>query len=89
VPIEGLGLSSRVNIWLMDGRSMQLVVIQHASELRRLAEHSDHKLRILAMDVTDPVSIHATATELNGQAIDLLLNKRRHYRTAGPDHRKY
>jgi NAD(P)-dependent dehydrogenase (short-subunit alcohol dehydrogenase family) len=60
-----------------------------ASELRRLAEHSDHKLRILAMDVTDPVSIHATATELNGQAIDLLLNKRRHYLTAGPDHRKY
>ena len=26
------------------------------------------------MDVTDPASIHATATELNGQAIDLLLN---------------
>jgi NAD(P)-dependent dehydrogenase (short-subunit alcohol dehydrogenase family) len=45
-----------------------------ASELRRLAEHRDHKLRILAMDVADPASIHAAATELDGQAIDLLLN---------------
>src|SRR5512134_1798779 len=45
-----------------------------ASELRQLAENSDDKLRILAMDVTDPVSIHTAATELNGQAIDLLLN---------------
>ena len=42
-----------------------------ASELRRLAED---KLRILAMDVADPASIHAAATELDGQAIDLLLN---------------
>jgi NAD(P)-dependent dehydrogenase (short-subunit alcohol dehydrogenase family) len=45
-----------------------------ASKLRRLAEQGDDKLRILAMDVTDPVSIHAAATELDGQAIDLLLN---------------
>jgi NAD(P)-dependent dehydrogenase (short-subunit alcohol dehydrogenase family) len=45
-----------------------------ASELRRLAGNSDGKLRILAMDVTDPASIHAAATELDGQAIDLLLN---------------
>ncbi len=45
-----------------------------ASELRRLAEDSDDKLRILAMDVTDPASIRAAATELDGQAIDLLLN---------------
>jgi NAD(P)-dependent dehydrogenase (short-subunit alcohol dehydrogenase family) len=45
-----------------------------ASELRRLAEHRDDKLRILAMDVTDPASIHAAANELDGQAIDLLLN---------------
>ena len=45
-----------------------------ASELRRLAEHRDHKLRILAMDLTDPASIRAAATELDGQAIDLLLN---------------
>ena len=45
-----------------------------ASELRRLAEDSDDKLRILAMDVTDPASIRAAATELDGQAIDILLN---------------
>ena len=42
-----------------------------ASELRRLAED---KLRILAIDLTDPASIRAAATELDGQAIDLLLN---------------
>jgi NAD(P)-dependent dehydrogenase (short-subunit alcohol dehydrogenase family) len=45
-----------------------------ASELRGLAEGSDDKLRILAMDVTDPASIHAAATQLDSQAIDLLLN---------------
>jgi NAD(P)-dependent dehydrogenase (short-subunit alcohol dehydrogenase family) len=45
-----------------------------ASELSRLAEDSDNKLRILAMDVTDPANIRAAATELDGQTIDLLLN---------------
>ena len=46
-----------------------------ASALCRLAEHSGaDKLRILAMDVTDPASIHGAATELDGQPIDLLLN---------------
>jgi NAD(P)-dependent dehydrogenase (short-subunit alcohol dehydrogenase family) len=45
-----------------------------ASELRRLAKNSKGKLRILAMDVTDPASIDATATELDGQTVDLLLN---------------
>ena len=45
-----------------------------ASELRRLAETSDQKLRILALDVTDPASIKAAAAELDGRAIDLLLN---------------
>jgi NAD(P)-dependent dehydrogenase (short-subunit alcohol dehydrogenase family) len=45
-----------------------------ASELRRLADPSDDKLRIMALDVTDPMSIQATAAELKGQAIDLLLN---------------
>jgi NAD(P)-dependent dehydrogenase (short-subunit alcohol dehydrogenase family) len=45
-----------------------------APELRRLAEASGHKLRILALDVTDPASIKAAALELDGQAIDLLLN---------------
>ena len=45
-----------------------------ASELCRLADASDHKLRILALDVTDPASVKAAAAELDGQAIDLLLN---------------
>jgi NAD(P)-dependent dehydrogenase (short-subunit alcohol dehydrogenase family) len=45
-----------------------------ASEIRRLAEDSYGKLRILAMNVTDQASIRAAATELDGQAIDLLLN---------------
>ena len=45
-----------------------------ASELRRLADGSGHKLRIIALDVTDPSSIKAPAAELDGQAIDLLTN---------------
>ena len=45
-----------------------------ASELRRLAQASDHNLRILALDVTNPEPIKAAAAELDGQAIDLLLN---------------
>jgi NAD(P)-dependent dehydrogenase (short-subunit alcohol dehydrogenase family) len=45
-----------------------------ASKQHRLAEGSDEKLRILAMDVTDPATIRAAATQLDGQAIDLLLN---------------
>jgi NAD(P)-dependent dehydrogenase (short-subunit alcohol dehydrogenase family) len=45
-----------------------------ASELSRLADASGDKLRILALDVTDPVSDKAAAEELAGQAIDLLLN---------------
>jgi NAD(P)-dependent dehydrogenase (short-subunit alcohol dehydrogenase family) len=45
-----------------------------ASELSRLADKSDHKLRIMPLDVTDPASIKAAAARLNGQAIDLLLN---------------
>jgi NAD(P)-dependent dehydrogenase (short-subunit alcohol dehydrogenase family) len=45
-----------------------------ASELRRLADPSDHKLRIMGLDVTDAISIKAAATELDEQAIDLLLN---------------
>jgi NAD(P)-dependent dehydrogenase (short-subunit alcohol dehydrogenase family) len=44
-----------------------------ASELHRFADTSNHKLRILALDVTDPVSIKAAAAGLDGQAIDLLL----------------
>jgi NAD(P)-dependent dehydrogenase (short-subunit alcohol dehydrogenase family) len=45
-----------------------------ASELRRLADTSGNKPRIMALDVTDPVSVKTAAVELDGQAIDLLLN---------------
>jgi NAD(P)-dependent dehydrogenase (short-subunit alcohol dehydrogenase family) len=45
-----------------------------ASELRRMADTSKHKLQIIALDVTDPASVKAAAAELDGQAIDLLLN---------------
>ncbi len=72
---RGLVSSSPVSIWLMDGGSTRVVVTAaSASELRRLADDSNDKLRLLAMDVTDPASIQAAATELDGQAIDLLLN---------------
>ena len=40
----------------------------------RLADASDNKLRLLALDVTDHASVKAAAAELDGQAIDLLLN---------------
>ena len=75
MPIEDSGSSSLVSILLMDGGSTQLVVIQHL--LPNCADSpraATDKLRILAMDVTDSASIHAAATELDGQAIDLLLN---------------
>ena len=39
-----------------------------------MAGASDEKLQILALDVTEAVSVQAAAAELNGQAIDLLLN---------------
>jgi NAD(P)-dependent dehydrogenase (short-subunit alcohol dehydrogenase family) len=45
-----------------------------ASELRRLADASNHTVQIMALDVTDLASIKAAATELKGQPIDLLLN---------------
>jgi NAD(P)-dependent dehydrogenase (short-subunit alcohol dehydrogenase family) len=45
-----------------------------ASELRRLADTSDHKLRIMTLNVTEPASVKAAAAELDEQAIDLLLN---------------
>jgi NAD(P)-dependent dehydrogenase (short-subunit alcohol dehydrogenase family) len=45
-----------------------------ASELRQLADVNGHKLRILALDVTDPTSIKTAAAELDGEPIDLLLN---------------
>ena len=59
----------------MVGGSTRLVVIQVllpscADWLKRATD----KLRILALDVTDPASVKAAAAELDGQAIDLLLN---------------
>jgi len=39
-----------------------------------LAGASDDKLQILALYVTDPMSVQAAAAEINGQAIDLILN---------------
>ena len=44
-----------------------------ASEAR-LVDGSGHKLKVMALDVTDPSSIKAAAAELGGQAIDLLIN---------------
>jgi NAD(P)-dependent dehydrogenase (short-subunit alcohol dehydrogenase family) len=45
-----------------------------ASELRLLTDASGHKLRILNLDVTDLSSVKAAAAEVDGQAIDLLIN---------------
>ena len=45
-----------------------------ASELRRLADTSDHKIRVIGLDVTDLASVKSAAARLDGQAIDLLLN---------------
>jgi NAD(P)-dependent dehydrogenase (short-subunit alcohol dehydrogenase family) len=45
-----------------------------ASELRRLAVASGPNLQILPLDVADAASVKAAAAELDGQAIDLLLN---------------
>jgi NAD(P)-dependent dehydrogenase (short-subunit alcohol dehydrogenase family) len=45
-----------------------------ASELRQLADAGDGNLRILALDVAEPASVRAAAAELDGRAIDLLLN---------------
>ena len=72
---RGLGFEF-VRQYLVDGWQVYAACRDpaSASELRRLIETSDGKLRMLAMDVTDPASVDAAATELDGQAIDLLLN---------------
>ena len=72
---RGLGFEF-VRQYLVDGWQVYAACRDpaSASELRRLIETSDGKLRMLAMDVTDLASIDAAATELDGQAIDLLLN---------------
>jgi NAD(P)-dependent dehydrogenase (short-subunit alcohol dehydrogenase family) len=45
-----------------------------ASKLRQLADASGHRLQLMALDVTELASIKAAAAELDGKAIDLLLN---------------
>jgi len=45
-----------------------------ASDLRRLADVSEHNVQIMALDVTDLASIKAAARGLEGQPIDLLPN---------------
>jgi NAD(P)-dependent dehydrogenase (short-subunit alcohol dehydrogenase family) len=47
---------------------------QSASDLRRLADANDQKLRIIALDVTDSTSVKAAVAELEGRAIDVLIN---------------
>src|SRR6476660_8360484 len=47
---------------------------ESASELRRLADGSDHKLHIITLDVTESTSVKAAAAELEGRAIDVLIN---------------
>jgi len=75
VPIADSGSNSRDNI-LADGWRVYAGCRNpdSASELRRLADASDDKLQILALDVTDSVIVQAAAAKLDGQAIDLLLN---------------
>lgn len=72
---RGLGLEF-ARQYLADGWRVYAACRDPASssELRRLAEGSEDKLRILALDVTDANSIKAAAAQVDGQPIDLLLN---------------
>ena len=72
---RGIGLEF-VRQYLADGWQVYAACRDpsSASELHRLADTGNHNLRILMLDVTDPFSIKAAAAELDGQAIDLLLN---------------
>jgi NAD(P)-dependent dehydrogenase (short-subunit alcohol dehydrogenase family) len=72
---RGLGLEF-VRQYLADGWQVYATCRDpaSASELRGLAEDSGERLRIIALDVTDARSVKAAAGELDGQAIDLLLN---------------
>jgi NAD(P)-dependent dehydrogenase (short-subunit alcohol dehydrogenase family) len=72
---RGLGLEF-ARQYLADGWQVYAACrdLSSASELRRLADESDRRLRIMALDVTNPATIKAAAAELDGQAIDLLLN---------------
>lgn len=72
---RGLGLEF-ARQYLADGWQVYAACRNPASAfaLRRLAEDSGGRLRMLVMDVTDPASIQAAAKKLEDQAIDLLLN---------------
>jgi NAD(P)-dependent dehydrogenase (short-subunit alcohol dehydrogenase family) len=58
----------------MAGRSTRLVVTQIPLQSCADWHTSGHKLRILNLDVTDLSSVKAAAAEVDGQAIDLLIN---------------
>jgi len=45
-----------------------------AAELQRLPKAGSGKLTVVSMDVTDAASIHKAATQLDGIAIDLVIN---------------
>jgi NAD(P)-dependent dehydrogenase (short-subunit alcohol dehydrogenase family) len=72
---RGLGLEF-ARQYLVDGWQVYAACRDpaSASELRQLTEDSGGRLRTLAIDVTDAGSVKAAAAELDGQAIDLLLN---------------
>ena len=72
---RGLGLEF-ARQYLVDGWQVYAACRDpnSVSELQQLVDASGHKLRILALDVTDPASVKTAAAELDGQAIDLLLN---------------
>jgi NAD(P)-dependent dehydrogenase (short-subunit alcohol dehydrogenase family) len=72
---RGLGLEF-VRQYLADGWQVYAACRDptSASELRRIGDEYHDTLSMLAMDVTDPASIDAAASELDGQSIDLLLN---------------
>ena len=73
--IADLGLNSPDSIW-PSGWQVYAGCRRpsSASVLRRLADTNDEKLQMMALDVTDEASIKAAAAQLDGQAIDLLLN---------------
>jgi NAD(P)-dependent dehydrogenase (short-subunit alcohol dehydrogenase family) len=72
---RGLGLEF-ARQYLADGWQVYATCRDRASasELSGLADASGGKLRILELDVTDLASVTAAAEELDGAAIDLLLN---------------
>ena len=74
MPIVGSGLSSQDSMAPMVGRFAGCRDLSSASTLRRLANTSENKIRIVPLDVTDPASIRAASAELDGQALDVIIN---------------